>query len=115
MDKQIEQSNLKSNEHLKITITQSSAGEISVTADGVNQTDFFQVLGMIEVAKNNLMQSIQNQEVVEVELDELDIKLNPEADVKVGQKIPMPKAAFDMREKQRALAMESKADMKIEK
>lgn len=104
---------LKENEHVKIEITQLVDGTVLCNANGKDRIGLDQVVGIIERAKFQLLYS-QDEDMVEIELDELDIQLNPDAGLKAGEKSQIPASMVPLRDAARAEAMKSPKLEKVE-
>jgi len=94
---------LAPDENVKIVITQKIDGTLVLDAKGqTGNVDLYHMVGLIEATKSDILTKTSgDQAMVEIVMDELDMELNPNTTLKVGDKIPVPVSVAEARIKSR--------------
>jgi hypothetical protein len=88
-----------------IEIVQAMDGTITLRAEGQHRVDMFHMVGIIEAAKADILaRTSGDQPMVEITIDELDVQLNPNSKMNVGDKMPIPVESEKVRQKLRKQA-----------
>ena len=96
-------------QEIKVEITQDIHGQVTLETFSDSPVAIGALIGLIEIAKTDIILNTGktvNEELIEIEIDELDLKLNPNQTIALKTKMKIPKSAFDVRARIRNQALE---------
>jgi len=102
---------------IKVEIVQSENGMITLQTFSDLPVSVAHLVGIMEIAKVDLLHNTvdsQKEDVVEMTVDELDIKLNPGAELVLGDTIKIPRTSALLRDQMRREALSNTEGPKVE-